>query len=55
MSLLLYQYFENWHNENYSGKPISQIMFGKRMGVIGHKSDKIGGKKKYIGIKITDG
>lgn len=50
----LYQYFENWYNENYAGKPISQIMFGKRMGTIGHKSEKIGGKKKYIGIKVTN-
>lgn len=50
----LYQYFENWHNENYSGKPISQIMFGKRMGTIGHKSEKIGGKMKYIGIKVNN-
>lgn len=50
----LYQCFAKWYDENYSGKPISQIMFGKRMGTIGHKSEKIGGVKKYIGIKVTN-
>lgn len=50
----LYQCFSKWYDENYAGKPISQIMFGKRMRTIGHKSEKIGGAKKYIGIKIRN-
>ena len=48
----LYEYFAKWYEENYAGKPITQIIFGKRMGSIGYKSEKIGGKKKYTGVKI---
>lgn len=48
----LYQCFSKWYDENYSGRPITQIMFGKRMHQIGHTSVKIGGVKKYLNIKI---
>ncbi len=48
----LYECFTKWYDENYAGKPITQIMFGKRMHQIGYTSDKIGGIRKYQNIKI---
>ena len=48
----LYLHFIEWHDDNYSEKPMSQQMFGRRIKVLGHGSEKIGSSRKYLGIKL---
>ena len=45
--------YQIWHGENAEGKPLSIQAFGKRMNLMGYKSDKIGGTRKYIGFQIA--
>ena len=47
----LYGEFKEWHEDNADGKPLSIQAFGKRMNQLGHKSEKIGGIKKYLGLE----
>ena len=49
---IVYRFFTDWHDENETGKPISQIAFGKRMKSMGMGSEKIGGKRVYVGLDI---
>jgi len=53
-SKLVYQSFLIWYEENYNEKPITQNAFSRRMSSHGFKSDKIGGKKLYLGIKLIN-
>ena len=53
-SKLVYQSFLIWYEENYNEKPITQNAFSRRMSSHGFKSDKIGGKKLYLGIKLMN-
>ena len=50
----LYKSFKNWFDNNESGKPLSQIAFGKGMKSRGMGSEKIGGNRVYVGIDIND-
>ena len=47
----LYGEYKRWHEDNADGKPFSIQAFGKRMNQLGHKSEKIGGIKKYLGLE----
>ena len=49
---VIYQRYMDWHDENESGKPISQIAFGKRMKSMDMGSEKIGGKRVYVGLQF---
>jgi putative DNA primase/helicase len=49
----LYNSFSSWYDDNFSEKVMSQLAFGKRMSEAGYKSEKIGGKRWYIGIIIV--
>ena len=49
---VVYKSFTDWHEANESGKPVSQIIFGKRMKSMGMGSEKIGGNKVYVGLDI---
>ena len=49
---VVYEIFTDWHDENETGKPISQVAFGKRMKSMGMGSDKIGGNRVYVGLNI---
>ena len=51
---IVYQTYVDWHNENASGKPVSATMFGKRMKVLGIGSEKISGKRVYVGIDLHE-
>ena len=51
---VVYRSFTDWHDENESGKPISQIAFGKRMKALGMGSEKIDGTRKYLGLELTN-
>ncbi|MBT6940138.1 MAG: hypothetical protein HN994_07075 [Candidatus Marinimicrobia bacterium] len=48
----LYQSFKDWFEKNETGKPISQIAFGKGMKSKGMGSEKISGNRFYVGIEI---
>jgi len=48
----LYGEYKRWHEDNADGKPFSIQAFGKRMNQLGHKSEKIGGIKKYLGLEV---
>ncbi|UCH63547.1 MAG: hypothetical protein JSU77_03630 [Fidelibacterota bacterium] len=51
----LYRAFCNWWESEYSGKPISQTSFGKRVSLVtGIKSEKIGGRKHYLGLQLIE-
>ena len=50
----LYKLFKDWFDNNESGKPLSQIAFGKGMKSRGMGSEKIGGNRVYVGIDIND-
>ena len=51
----LYIRFCEWWEVEYKGKPISQTTFGRRVALVtGIKSDKIGGFKYYMGMKLKD-
>ena len=47
----MYEQYKEWHRENADGNPLSIQAFGKRMNQLGHKSEKIGGIKKYLGLE----
>ena len=47
----MYERYKEWHEENADGKPLSIQAFGRRMNQLGHKSEKIGGVKKYLGLE----
>ena len=50
----LYKEFEDWHEKECPGKPMSQTSFGRRVSmVINQKSDKIRGRKVYVGWKLV--
>jgi putative DNA primase/helicase len=49
----MYESYKEWHEGNSDGKPISHNMFGRRMKALGHSSDKIGGRKVYIGLELA--
>ena len=49
----LFTAFGSWYDDNFSEKVMSQQAFGKRMADAGYKSEKIGGKRWYIGIIIA--
>jgi len=51
---VVYRSFTDWHDENESGKPVSNTMFGRRMKALGMGSEKIGGNKVYVGLEIAD-
>ena len=51
---IVYQTYVDWHNENESGRPVSATMFGKRMKVFGIGSEKISGKRVYVGIDLHE-
>jgi len=51
----LYLAFCNWYQEAYTGKPMTQTAYGRRVSqVTGIKSDKISGIKWYLGIELTE-
>jgi putative DNA primase/helicase len=45
--------YSRWYDENFSEKVMSQQAFGKRMAGAGYKSEKIGGKRWYIGLETV--
>ena len=49
----LYEVFREWYGNEYSGEPMNGTVFGRRLGELGHKSEKVGGKKWRIGIGIA--
>ncbi len=50
----LYLAFCEWHKEAYTGKPMTQTAYGRRVSqVTGIKSDKISGIKWYLGIELN--
>lgn len=53
----LYEKFMQWFDENYSEKPITQQMFGRKMKLLGFESEKQSGSKiyrVYIGNRSDD-
>lgn len=51
----LYLAFIQWYQEAYTGKPITQTAFGRRVSLVtGIKSDKIGGVKYYFGLRLVE-
>ena len=50
---IMHHEYQIWHGENAEGKPLSIQAFGKRMNLMGYKSDKLGGIKKYIKIRVA--
>jgi putative DNA primase/helicase len=50
----LYKLFKDWFDNNESGKPLSQLAFGKGMKSRGMGSEKIGGNRVYVGIDINN-
>ena len=53
-ALQLYESFCNWFDKNETGNPIKKIAFGKRMKSMGMGSEKISGKRVYVGIQIEN-
>ena len=53
-ALQLYESFCNWFDKNETGNPIKKIAFGKRMKSMGMGSEKISGKRVYVGIEIEN-
>ena len=51
---IIFSRYKEWHENNGIGKPISPQTFGKRMKSLGMGSEKIGGTRKYIGLKISN-
>ena len=49
---VVYRSFTDWHEANETGKPISQVAFGKRMKSMGMGSEKIGGNRVYVDLDI---
>ena len=51
-----YQSFMNWFEENEGSnlKPISQSTFSRRMRGKGHPPEKVGSKKYFLGVKLSD-
>ena len=49
----IHQLYQKWHDENAEGRPLAIQPFGKRMNLLGYKSEKIGGTKKYIKIRVA--
>lgn len=44
---VLYEKFIKWFDENYSEKPITQQMFGRKMKLLGYESEKQSGRRIY--------
>ena len=47
-----YQSFKEWFEDNDGGRPITQQLYSRRMGAMGYRSEKIGGKMLFLGIKV---
>jgi len=51
----LYVAFCGWHDGEFSGKPITQNMFSRRVGnCIGGKLEKIGSYRWFVGIRLKE-
>ncbi|MCH8272262.1 MAG: hypothetical protein IIB41_03300 [Candidatus Marinimicrobia bacterium] len=51
----LYSAFCNWHEREYSGKPMTQNRFSRRVGnCISRKPEKIGSYKWFVGIQLKE-
>ncbi len=50
----LYEVYRGWHEQECSGEPMNGTVFGRRLGELGYKVDKIGGKKWRLGVGIGE-
>jgi|GEM_PF-1451537 len=51
----LYRSFFEWHEKEYTGPPVKQTAFGRRVSMTtGIKSEKVGSYKYYLGLELKN-
>jgi putative DNA primase/helicase len=52
LTKVAYQSFKEWFEDNDGGRPITHQLFSRRMGGMGYRAERMGGKRLFRGIKV---